>query len=68
LAFGSGGRIWRLTLETGKSEEVQAGLDAILFHFAWSPDGKSIALSAMQGGEPELWLMSDFLPLLQPKR
>jgi len=52
-------------LATGKSEEVQTGLDAIPFHFAWSPDDKSIAFEAQQGGEPELWLMSDFLPLLK---
>jgi len=34
---------------------------------AWSPDGKTIAFSAQLGGEPELWLMADFLPL-QPTK
>jgi Tol biopolymer transport system component len=68
LAYASGGRIWRLTLGTGKSEVVQTGLDAIHLHFAWSPDGKSIALDAQQGGEPELWLMSDFMPSLKSKK
>jgi Tol biopolymer transport system component len=65
LAYGSGERIWRLILATGKSEEVQTGLDAMLFQFAWSPDGKSIAFSAEQGGIPELWLMEDFLSLVK---
>jgi Tol biopolymer transport system component len=68
LAYESDERLFRLNMETGKSEEVQTGLDAIPFHVAWSPDGKTIALMAYQGGEPELWLMSDFLPLLKSAR
>jgi Tol biopolymer transport system component len=69
LAYSMNGRtIWRLNLETGKSTEVQTGLDAIHMQLAWSPDGNTLAFNAMQGGEPELWLMSDFLPLLRPKR
>jgi Tol biopolymer transport system component len=35
---------------------------------AWSPDGKTIAFSGLQGGEPELWLMEDFLPLRRAGR
>ncbi len=62
LAYITQDRIWKLNLETGKSEEVQTGLDAHHMQLAWSPDGASIAFSALQGGEPELWLMSDFLP------
>jgi Tol biopolymer transport system component len=68
LAYESDERLFRLNVETGKSEEVQTGLDAIPFHVSWSPDGKTLALSAFQGGEPELWLMSDFLPLLKSTR
>ncbi len=67
LAYGSKGRIWRVSLADGKSQEVQTGLDASHMQIAWSPDGATIAFSAWQGGEPELWLMSDFLPLLQPR-
>ncbi len=68
LAYGSGKRIWRLNLGTMKSEELQTGLDAIHCQFSWSPDGKTIAFVAQQGGEPDLCLMSDFLALLKPKR
>jgi Tol biopolymer transport system component len=31
----------------------------------WSPDGKTIAFSAVQGGDPELWLVEDFLGALK---
>jgi Tol biopolymer transport system component len=65
LAYIKQNRIWRLNLSTGMSDEVHTGLDAVHTHFAWSPDGSTIAFSAIQGGEPELWLMSDFLPLLK---
>jgi Tol biopolymer transport system component len=68
LGYGLKGKIWKVSLEDGKNQEVQTGLDAVHEHIAWSPDGRTIAFSAWQGGEPELWLMSDFLPLLRPKR
>ena len=68
LAYATRDRIWKVNLATGNSEEVQTGLDAIHMQMAWSPDGKTIAFSALQGGEPELWLMEDFLPLLKAPR
>ncbi len=68
LAYVSDERIWRLALGSGKSAEVQTGLDAIHTHIAWSPEGSTLAFSAMQGGEPELWLMSDFSPLVKTAR
>ncbi len=69
LAYITQGKIFRLNLESGKSEEVPTGLaDAHLMQMTWSPDGSTIAFSAKQGGEPELWLMSDFLPLLEAGR
>ncbi len=57
LAYTMLGKIWRLGLETGKSEEVQTGLDARHTQLAWSPDGTTLAFSATQGSDPELWLM-----------
>ena len=68
LAYVSGERIWRLNLASGKSEEVQTGLEAVHLDLAWSPDSNTLAFTAMQGGEPELCLMSDFLSLLKSRR
>jgi Tol biopolymer transport system component len=68
LAYATKNRIWKVNLATGNSEELQTGLDATHMQMAWSPDGKAIAFSAVQGGEPELWLMEDFLPYVQAKR
>ncbi len=66
LAYISSERIYRLNLETGKSEQVPTGLaDAHLMQMSWSPDGKTMAFSALQGGDPELWLMEDFMSLIK---
>jgi len=69
LAYHSEERIFRLNLATGTSVEVATGLDGHLMQLAWSPDGRTMAFSARQGGDPELWLMDNFLPLLKaPQR
>ncbi len=69
LAYASKGKIYRVSLGDGKTQEVQTGLDAtVQSYLAWSPDGKTIAFSARQGGELQFWLVSDFLPLVPPKR
>jgi len=69
LGYITKGKIFKVSLEDGKRQEVLTGLDANHSRFAWSPDGKTIAFGATQGGsELELWLVSDFLPLLAPKR
>ncbi len=65
LAYSTKGRIWKVNLQNRRSEELQTGLDAIHTQMAWSPDGKTIAFSALQGGDPELWLMEDFLSLVK---
>ena len=68
LLYTTQDRIWKVNLATGQSEEIRTGLDAVHRQMAWSPDGKTIAFGAIQGGEPELWLMEDFLPLVTSKR
>jgi Tol biopolymer transport system component len=64
VAHNAGGKIWITPLATGVPEELRAGLpeDARLSEFGWSPDGEKIAFMASIGGEPEFFLISDFLP------
>ncbi len=64
IAHSSGGKIWITPLATGVPEELRTGLpvNARLSEFGWSPDGSKIAFMASMGGEPEFFLISDFLP------
>jgi Tol biopolymer transport system component len=68
LVYSSQGSMHIASLDGGMPTELQTGLDAKAFHLAWSPDGGRIAFSAYKGGEPELWLMEDFLPLLKASK
>jgi Tol biopolymer transport system component len=68
LAYTGENTISRVSLDNGKTQQVKTGLDAIYMQIAWSPDGHTIAFSAKQGGEQELWLMEHFLPPARPKR
>jgi Tol biopolymer transport system component len=64
IAYTSRGGLWVVPVEGGVATEIQTGLEgnASILHFGWSPDGKKIAFRASTGGQPELWLISDFLP------
>jgi Tol biopolymer transport system component len=64
IAFTSHGKIWTVPVDGGAPEEVKTGLsgDVRHVHIGWSPDGEKIVFSASQGGDVELWLISDFLP------
>jgi Tol biopolymer transport system component len=64
IAHSFGGGIWITSLDDGESEALRTGLpeDARLGDFDWSPDGSQVAFVASMGGEPEFWLISDFLP------
>jgi Tol biopolymer transport system component len=62
LLYSNENRIWKLNLDTGKSEEVQTGLRVNHVDMAWSPDGKTIAFGGLQDAENELWLMEGVLP------
>jgi Tol biopolymer transport system component len=64
LAYASGGRIWVLAAGAGLPIEIRTGLNARIFHLDWSPDGETIAFRASSDRKLELWLMEDFLHLL----
>ena len=63
LAYTDKGKIWILTPESGVTREVKTGVTAHATKIGWSPDGKKIAFTAFAGGDSELWLMENFLPL-----
>jgi Tol biopolymer transport system component len=52
----------------GEPRTVQTGFDGFVTQVAWSPDGGTFAFSGTTGGEEEIWLMSDFLPLVRGGR
>lgn len=52
-----------ISLEDGTTTTLQTGLgEADYWQVSWSPDGTRLAFTALQGGDPELWFMEDFLP------
>jgi Tol biopolymer transport system component len=64
IAYTGRGSIWTVPVDGGVPVEVKTGVlteDAQNLHIDWSPDGKKIVFTASSGGEPELWLISDFL-------
>jgi hypothetical protein len=48
----------------GEPVEVNTGMDARIGNIAWSHDGKKIAFDAQKGSDYGLFLMEDFLPLV----
>lgn len=53
----------------GDPEMVDIELeDARFMEVVWSPDGKRFVFKAFKGESPELWLMENFLPLIQGSR
>ena len=67
IAYTSYEHIWIVPVDGGKPVELKTGLDGSFIKISWSPNGRSIAFTAAQGGELELWLMEDFLPLVKRK-
>jgi Tol biopolymer transport system component len=63
LAYTDQGKIWIYTPGSGTTQEVKTGVSALATKIGWSPDGKKIAFTAFAGGDTELWLMENFLPL-----
>jgi len=64
LVYSVKGRIWTVA-PGGVPSEISTGLDGRVGDLAISPDGRRIAFNASAGGEPELWLMEDFLSLVK---
>jgi Tol biopolymer transport system component len=67
LAYAANEKLYKAPRAGGAPLAIETGLDADarVSKIAWSPDGKSISFTANVGGEHELWLMEDFLPLTQ---
>jgi len=65
LAYNANGKLWVVSVDGGEPVEVETGVDAELLHVSWSPDGQRLAFTGYRYGDPELWLMSDFLPLVK---
>ncbi len=52
----------------GEPRTVGTGFGGFISQVAWSPDGQTFAFTGVTGGEEEIWLMSDFLPLVRAAR
>ncbi|NNF35109.1 MAG: hypothetical protein HKN68_13425, partial [Saprospiraceae bacterium] len=65
IAYNGNGKIWVNSLKGGEMQTLNTGLPeaARQSEFSWSPDGKKITFLSSIGGEPEFWLISNFLPL-----
>jgi len=63
ILYTANNKIWTISLGGAEPVEIKTGLDTQPFSLAWSPDGKRIAFTTRKGGDIELWLMENFLPL-----
>ncbi|MBE0680257.1 MAG: PD40 domain-containing protein [Bacteroidales bacterium] len=64
ILYTADGKIWTKTLNSEEPVEIKTGLDIqTAGPLAWSPDGETIAFTIRKGGEIDLWMMEDFLPL-----
>jgi Tol biopolymer transport system component len=68
IAFVSKGKIWVVSAQGGEPVALKTDVNARADKLDWSPDGQKIAFTGASGGEKELWLMEDFLPLLQGRK
>ncbi len=67
LAYTAADGLMVVSLKIGQIREVQTGIlgkEVQDFYIDWSPDGSKLAFSASYGGNAELWLMEDFLHLV----
>jgi len=55
-----------VSIDGGNPVNIETDLvDVNTYHLDWSPDGKTFAFCGYKGGDPELWLMEDFLHLVK---
>ena len=65
LAYTDFKRVLVIPAAGGEPEVVQPGFEGAILTLDWSPDGQTFAFWGTTGGEEEVWLMSDFLPLVK---
>ena len=64
ILYTANEKIWTLTLDGKEPVELKTGLDVQpAGPLSWSPDGEKIAFTIRKGGEIDLWMMENFLPL-----
>lgn len=55
-----------ISIEDGSIEDIETDLvNTNIYHLDWSPDGTKFVFGGWWGGDPEFWLMEDFLPLVK---
>jgi Tol biopolymer transport system component len=65
LAYTDFKKVLVIPAAGGEPEVVQPGFEGVVTQLDWSPDGQTFAFTGVMGGEEEIWLMSDFLPLVK---
>jgi Tol biopolymer transport system component len=63
-----GATIKIVRVPSGELRTIGTGFGGYVTQVAWSPDGQTFAFAGVTGGEEEVWLMSDFLPLARKAR
>jgi Tol biopolymer transport system component len=65
LAYTDFEQVLVIPASGGEPEAVRPGFEGKVLQLDWSPDGQTFAFTGVTGGEEEIWLMSDFLPLVK---
>jgi Tol biopolymer transport system component len=64
IIYKVGDKIWKITLNGEEPVEIKTGLDLqVAGPLSWSPDGEKIAFTMHKGGDIDLWMMENFMPL-----